>query len=133
MESLATIYNECNVYINYILIAISIISSIIAIIKTIKANFTESISKFIKLAEEDKNLSGIEKMDMVICWVKQLIPKIFRIVFNDKVLKQISQNIYDDMKGYKEVYIKNKTGLSTKEVVEVVNLIKDDPESPITK
>lgn len=131
MEGFKEIYNICSQYLNIILIIFSAIVSLIAVYNKIKSNFTGLISSFIKLAEEDTSLSNIEKMDMVVQWIKQLIPNIFKIVFNDKTLRQIAQNIYDDMKQYKNIYIKNKTGLTTSQVISTINELKDDPESPI--
>ena len=81
------------------------------------------------MAEEDTSLSNEEKMDMVVKWIKQLIPKLFIVAFNDKTLQQIAQNIFDDMKQYRNTYIMNKTGLSTKEVINTIKTISDDPQS----
>lgn len=131
MDTIQMIWSNINEYISIFLFIISIITSLIALYNKIKANFTGAITEFIKIAEEDTNLKPLEKMDMVVCWVKQLIPNIFKVVFNDKTLRQISQNIYDNMKEYKNTYVKNKTGLTTKQLINTINELKDDPESPI--
>lgn len=131
MDTIQMIWSNINEYISILLFIISVITSLIALYNKIKANFTGAITEFIKIAEEDTNLKPLEKMDMVVCWVKQLIPNIFKVVFNDKTLRQISQNIYDNMKEYKNTYVKNKTGLTTKQLINTINELKDDPESPI--
>ena len=106
-------------YWSTIITIISIIIAVISFIYKIKSNFTKMISKFIKDAENTE-LSNPEKMDLVISWIKDIIPRLFRVIFNDKVLRQIAENIYQDMKAYRDAYIKNKTGKETKEVIEIV-------------
>lgn len=62
-------------------------------------------------------------MDMVISWIKDVIPRIFSVIFNDTVIRAISQSIYDDMKKYKDNYIEAKTGVSTKEAISIVRTV----------
>ena len=112
--------STCSQYINIILITFSVSISIISVIYRIKSNFIGEITKFIKDAEKDTSLTSPEKMDLVVKWIKNLIPRIFIVVFNDATLKQIAQNVYDDMKEYRNTYIKNKTGLSTSSVIKIV-------------
>lgn len=131
MEIVNQIITILSNYGNIILIVFSVIVSLIAVYNKIKSNFVKCISGFIKDAEKDTSLTNPEKMEMVILWIKQVIPKLFHILFNDKVLEEMAQNIYEDMKKYKDTYIKNKTGLSTGEVFKALETIKDDPKSPV--
>lgn len=131
MEILNQIVTVLSNYGNMVLIVFSVIVSLIAVYNKIKSNFVKCISGFIKDAEKDTSLTNPEKMEMVVLWIKQVIPKLFHILFNDKVLEDMAQNIYEDMKKYKDTYIKNKTGLSTGEVFKAIEKIKDDPESPV--
>ncbi len=131
MEIVNQIITVLSNYGNIVLIVFSVIISLIAVYNKIKSNFVKCISGFIKDAEKDTSLTNPEKMEMVILWIKQVIPKLFHILFNDKVLEEMAQNIYDDMKKYKDTYIKNKTGLSTGEVFKAIETIKDDPKSPV--
>lgn len=111
---------------DWILIGLSVILAIISIIYRIKSKYTSLITGLIKDAESDKTLSNEEKMDFVVSYIKDLIPRIFRVVFNEKTLRQISQNIYDDVKAYRDTYIKNKTGLETPKVIEIVNNVNKE-------
>jgi hypothetical protein len=97
-------------YLNYALIIISAAVAIVSIVYKIKSGFMEVIIKFIKDAEEDTTLTGPQKMDLVISWLRNLVPRLFKVVFTDQVLRTIAQNIYDDLKAYRESYLKNLTG-----------------------
>lgn len=133
MEALKTIISNIGEYINIILILFSIIVSIISIIFKIKSNFSSVITQFIKDAEEKSDLTGPEKMDLVISWIKNIIPRIFKVVFSDKVLRQIADNIYNDMKAYREIYINNKTGLATSQVIQIVKKTTEEIENEVAE
>lgn len=126
MNSFMYFLNLIKEYWGNIVTIFSIIIAVISILYKIKSKFTSLIASFIKDAEEDTSLSNPEKMDMVISWIKDIIPRIFRVVFNDKVLRLIAENIYQDMKAYRNAYIKNKTGLQVSELVEVVESSKEN-------
>lgn len=80
------------------------------IVVIIRNNLLNKIPKLISSAEEEM-LSGKEKMIMVISYAKSLVPRLFRVLFNDKVLEQMAQNIYNDMKSYRENYITRKSNI----------------------
>lgn len=128
MEGIKEILLNMKEYLNIILIIFSLIISIISIIFKIKSNFTALITQFIKDAEEKSELTGPEKMDLVIDWLKDLIPRLFKVVFNDTVLRQIADNIYNDMKAYREIYVNNKTGLATSQVIQIVKKVTSETE-----
>lgn len=115
---------------NIVLFVISIFLAIISTVFKIKSNFTACISQFIKDAEADSELTNTEKMDMVISWIKDSIPRMFKILFSDKVLSMMAENIYNDMKTYREIYINNKTGLSTSRVIQIVKELEEEKEDP---
>lgn len=54
---------------------------------------------------EKKDISGKEKMQLVVSCIKSLIPKFLKIALNDKVIEHIAQNLYDYMHEYAENYI----------------------------
>lgn len=129
MDKINFIIENASQLLNCILLLISVILGIISIIFKIKSNFTSCISQFIKDAEATE-LSNTEKMDMVISWIKNSIPRMFKIVFSDKVLNMMAENIYNDMKAYREIYINNKTGLTTSRVIQIVKELEDEKEDP---
>ena len=93
------LFNNIKDYYNIIITIVSIIIALVAVAYKVKSNFIAQISKFIADAQ-DLELTGPEKMEYVISWIKDIIPRLFKVIFNDKTLNQIAQNIYDDMKEY---------------------------------
>lgn len=91
--------NNIKDYYNIIITIVSIVIALVAVAYKIKSNFIAKISKFINDAQ-DLELTGPEKMEYVISWIKDIIPRLFKVIFNDKTLNQIAQNIYNDMKEY---------------------------------
>ena len=87
-----------------ILFIVSIIAVLKSIKQAVKANLIEQAIKFIEEAEGETELSGPEKMDLVIGWMKDIVPRLFKVVFTDDVLKAIAQNVFDDMKKYAKKY-----------------------------
>ena len=69
---------------------------------------------------------------MVISWIKDLIPRIFTVVFNDTVIRAIAQNIYDDMKKYKDNYIQAKTGVTTQEALSIVRTVSIEVQKSLS-
>ena len=125
--SIKSIIDLINNHWENIITIFSVIITLLSILYKVKSNFTSAITNFIKEAENETNLTNPEKMDLVVSWVKDIVPRLFRVIFNDKTLRQISENIYQDMKSYRDIYIKNKTGLNTTKVIEIVRNA-DDPE-----
>lgn len=123
MEQFNQIIGVISDYINLISIIVGGGFTVIALFYKIRNNIIQYATQFIALIEEDNNLTGSEKMDMVISWIKDLIPRIFTVVFNDTVIRAIAQSIYDDMKKYKDNYIQAKTGVTTQEALTIVRTV----------
>lgn len=104
-----------------IMILLSIILAIFLAYSTVKNNFASVITNFIRDAEDHTELTNPEKMDLVISWIKNIIPRLFHVVFTEDILRQMAENVYQDMKKYRDTYIKNKTGYSTNKVIDIVN------------
>lgn len=102
-------------YINIILTIISIAIALLAVYTKVKSNIIEAIIKFIKEAET-KELSGAEKMQLVISWIKDVTPRLFQLIFTDAILKEIAQNIYNDMKEYRDNYIRSNKDALLKQI-----------------
>lgn len=120
MNNIKELLSNIGDWINVILILFSIAITLVSIIFKVKSNFIAQITLFIKEAEAETELTGPEKMDMVISWIQNLIPRLFKVIFSDNILRGIANNIYADMKAYREVYINNKTGLDTAQVIQIV-------------
>lgn len=110
-----------------ILLLITAVAILKAIQYSIKANLTGQVAKYIKDAEGHSDLSGEEKMKLVIGWMRDFIPRAFNVVFTDEVLQQIAQNIFNDMKKYANRYIHNQTGGNVTEARLAIASSKDDP------
>ena len=123
MQQINQIIGVISDYINVISIIVGGGITLIALFYKIRNNIIQYATQFIALIEEDTNLTGSEKMDMVISWIKDLIPRIFTVVFNDTVIRAIAQSIYDDMKKYKDNYIQAKTGVTTQEALTIVRTV----------
>lgn len=129
MTEITEFYNSMSSYISSLLLLISVAVSILAVYNRIKSNFINKITKFISDAEGEVELSGSEKMELVISWVKDIIPRLFKVIFTDKILKDIAENIFKDMRSYSDKYIHNMTGMEKTKVIEVVKAITDDSDT----
>lgn len=115
-----------NVIINLMYIIYIVIVTILFIIISTRSNLLNRLPKLISSAEEEKELNGKEKMCMVVSYAKSLVPRIFKVLFDDKVIEQMAQNIYDDMKSYRENYIMRKVEDKNKQkLVEIEKIRKE--------
>lgn len=133
MEMIKEIYSNLDSIVDLILLGFSIIMTIKAMYNKIKSKFNEKITKFINDAEVLEYLSNQEKMQQVVLWIKDLIPRLFIVVFNDETLEQMAENVYQDMKKFMNIRLKNKTGMKTNEVIKTINALVDDPASCVSK
>lgn len=132
MEQINQIIGVISDYINLISIIVGGGITLIALFYKIRNNIIQYATQFIALIEEDNTLTGPEKMDMVISWVKDLIPRIFTVIFNDTVIRAIAQSIYDDMKKYKDNYIQAKTGVTTQEALTIVRTVSIEVQKSLS-
>ena len=87
---------------------VSVAAILISCMSSIKANLIKMSATYICTAEECKTISGAQKMKMVVCWMKSITPRLFRVVFTEEVLEKIAQNVFDDMRSYAEKYFEQK-------------------------
>lgn len=93
-----------------------------------KSKLMELIITMIKTLQADDKLSGPDKMMYVINYVRNFVPRAFRVIFNDKVLEDIAQNIYDDMKKYADNKAQTKLGMSFNQAAKVIEQsTKEEP------
>ena len=133
MESIKEIYSNLEGIIDLVLLVFSVIMTLKAMYNKIKSKFNEKITKFINDAEVLEHLSNPEKMQQVVLWIKDLIPRLFIVVFNDDTLEQMAENVYQDMKTFMNLRLENKTGMKTNQVIKTINSLADDPASCVSK
>lgn len=133
MESIKEIYSNLEGIIDLVLLVFSVIMTLKAMYNKIKSKFNEKITKFINDAEVLEHLSNPEKMQQVVLWIKDLIPRLFIVVFNDATLEQMAENVYQDMKKFMNIRLENKTGMKTNQIIKTINALADDPASCLNK
>lgn len=122
------IWQTIQTVVSIILLIISIIAALKSLYQSIKANLIEQVVKFIVTAEGESFLTGPEKMNLVIGWMKDIIPRLFKVIFDEKVLRMIAQNIFNDMKKYANNYVENKTGASVEKINKIIIVAQEVPE-----
>lgn len=122
------IWQYIQTFASIVLLIISLLIGLKAIYQSIKANLIQQVVKFIVTAEGETLLTGPEKMNLVISWMKDIIPRLFKVVFDEKVLRMIAQNIFSDMKKYANNYVENKTGASVDKINKIIIVAQEVPE-----
>lgn len=90
----------------YMILSLLVIYFVFVVLRT-KQSILMNIPNYIAIAEKVERLNGPQKMDLVISYVRNVVPRTFSIVFSDKVIRQMAQNIFDDMKRYTDEWVKN--------------------------
>lgn len=119
--------NNLSQILNVVLAIISIIIAVMAIITKLKNKLLSSIIIFIKDAENYPSYTKEQKINLVIEWSKSLFPlRIFKVIFNDKVLEQIAVNLYNDMIDYANKHVESITGVGIKEAKQIIDAVQGD-------
>lgn len=79
-----------------------------------------SVTKWIQELEKESSLSGPEKMELVISYIKDLVPRFFKVAFSDRVIQSMAESIFEDMQKYSDNRVERKTGLKWNEMLKVV-------------
>lgn len=88
----------------------------------------EAITKVANI-ERLTDLSGEEKFAIVVTWINDELPKIFKNSLINNIIKTLVQAAYDNCFKYAKNYIKRKTGYDISEIVsEIQNKENDDQE-----
>lgn len=61
--------------------------------------------------EELKDLTGEQKFSLVVYWIDEELPKVFRNQLIIRIIEKLVQHAYNNSKNYADNYIKRKTGL----------------------
>ena len=88
----------------------------------------EAITKVANI-ERLTDLSGEEKFAIVVTWINDELPKIFKNSLINNIIKTLVQAAYDNCFKYAKNYIKRKTGYDISEIVsEIQNKENNDQE-----
>ena len=90
----------------------------IAMYNRIKYRCLKAASLKIAEAEAKPNLSGAEKFSLVVVWIEESLPMIFRMAFARTLIEKLVQYTYDNSNAYAKNYIKRKTGYDISKIVE---------------
>ena len=101
--------------IKLLVIAVAII---ISMYNRIRYLCLKAASLKIAEAEEKTNLTGAEKFSLVVIWIEESLPTIFRMAFARSLIEKLVQYTYDNSNAYAKNYIKRKTGYDISKIVE---------------
>lgn len=85
--------------------------------------------KLIAEAEEYSDLTGKEKFNLVLKWIDERLPKIYKVFVVQAIIANIIQYCFDNSFDYMKNYVENKAGISYKEL----SKIKEEKEEEIEK
>lgn len=97
---------------------IGIILAVIVMYEKIKYACLEKAAEKVAEVEGMENLTGEQKFAMVLLWINQSLPVIFRTQLFQNILKKLVQYIYENSADYAKKYIKRKTGYDISGVLE---------------
>lgn len=120
MEQIQTIIDKILWIVSSIFAIASCLIAAYALIYKTKSKLMTLIITMIKTLQADDKLSGPDKMMYVINYVRDFVPRSFKVIFSDKVLEDIAQNIYDDMKKYADNKAQTKLGMSFNQAIKVI-------------
>ena len=106
---------------------LSIVLAVIIMYEKIKFACLEIAAAKVAEVEGMENLTGKQKFALVILWINQSLPLIFRNKLFQALLKKLVQYAYEKSSDYAKNYIKRKTGYDIGGVLE--NLPSNTEES----
>lgn len=106
---------------DFIFSFIAILALIYSLFNKIRYECLRRASELVSSIEKDKSLTGKEKFSLVIVWISEDLPVIFRNEFVKNLIAKLVQYIYDNSFGYAQNYIKRKTGLDIGDITSTLN------------
>jgi hypothetical protein len=106
---------------------LSIILAVVVMFEKIKFACLEKAAEKVAEVEGMENLTGKQKFALVVLWINQSLPLIFRNKLFQTILKKLIQYAYEKSSDYAKNYIKRKTGYDISGVLE--NLPSQTEES----
>lgn len=107
---------------------IAIVFIIYGVFEKVKYKCLLEASKKIAVAEDREDLTGPEKFTLVVSWIDESLPAIFRNSLVRNTLRKIVQVVFDNCSVYMQRYVKRKTG---KDITNIIDTIKDAAEEQL--
>ena len=114
--------------INLVLLCLTIGIFIWGVYNKIKFLCLQKASEMVAAAEKHNELSGKEKFSLVLIWINEELPKVFRNNLFKSLIEKIVQFAYETSFKYATEYIKRKTGYDVSEILETIKKINDPDE-----
>lgn len=102
---------------------LSIFLLIYAMYSDIRYTCLKKASEMIAKAEKEQELTGEEKLALVITWITKDLPSIFNNELIKVFIKYIINYVYDNSFNYMKNYVKRKTG---KDISTIINEITNE-------
>lgn len=122
---------------NIALIAVFVICGaiIITMYNRIKYLCLKKASEKVADVEELNFLTGSEKFALVVKWIDEELPAVFRNSVVYTLIESLVDLAYRNAKKYMSNYVKRKTGYDIDEIIEILNKMDKDklPDSKETK
>lgn len=115
IESIKSVLiEEYNIFITLLALVLLIWS----IYNKIKFLCLEKASEMVAKAEGHTDLSGQEKFALVLMWINEDLPKLFKNSLFQSVIEKLINFAYNTSFSYMTKYVKRKTGYDISEIME---------------
>lgn len=108
---------------------ISIIILVYALYQKIKFSCLEKASKMVAEAESHSELSGKEKFSLVVLWINEELPSVFKNSFFQVIIQKLIEFAYNTSFDYMKKYVKRKTGYDISTLIETIEEDKETDKS----
>ena len=102
---------------------------IYALYQKIKFHCLEEASKMVAEAESHYELSGKEKFSLVVLWINEELPSIFRNSFFQIIIQKLIEFAYNTSFDYMKKYVKRKTGYDISTLIENIEQNKEEDKT----
>ena len=113
----STLKDEYSIFITII----ALICFIWAIYNKIKFLCLEKASEMVAEAEGRADLNGAEKFALVLTWINNDLPKVFKNTLFQTVVENLIEFAYKTSFCYMSEYVKRKTGYDMSDLIEEIN------------
>lgn len=117
MGNIISLFTENSQVYSVLVTIVAIGLIILSMYNRIKYLCLEKAAQKVAEVEANEGLSGSEKFAMVVLWINEELPGIFRNSFFKTIIEKLVQYAYDNSKDYAANYIKRKTGYDISELI----------------